>query len=68
MTEVARENVRCFNLKKPCLGNAAHKLLRPVCSSTNFVTVAELLAYVIMEQLIWVWKHSPLFDGITVIL
>lgn len=54
MTEVARENVRRFNLEKPRFENAAVKLLRPVSSNINFVTVAELLASVIMEQLIQV--------------
>ena len=53
MTEVARESVRCFNLK-PCLENATLKLLRPVSSNIYFVTVAELLGSVIMEQLIQV--------------
>lgn len=54
MTEIAWENVRCFNLKKPCFENATGKLLRPVSSNKYFVTVAELLASVIMRQLIQV--------------
>lgn len=59
-------NVRCFNLKKPCLENASHKVLRPVNYNTYFLGSSR--ASVITEQLIQVWKCGPIFEGIPVIL